>query len=71
MGRRKTQIRQKRRNKTQQIAVTPAVLLAFRCKWRYAAPKGVFTGLWVDGVQKRFGMTAGSVLRKPLNDAGF
>lgn len=68
MGRRKTQIRQKRRNKTQQIAVTPAVLLAFRCKWRYAAPKGRFTGVWMGGVQKKFGLTAGSLLRKPMNN---
>lgn len=68
MAKRKTQSARKRRNKSPQIAVTPAVLLAFRCKWRYAAPKGVFTGLWMDGVQQRFGMTAGSVLRKPVNE---
>jgi len=67
MGKRKTQSARTRRSKSPQIAVTPAVLLAFRCKWRYAAPKGTFTGLWIEGVQHRFGMTAGSVLRKPIN----
>lgn len=68
MANRKTRARHKRRKQAPQIAVTPAVLLAFRCKWRYAAPKGVFTGLWIGGTRKKFGMTAGSVLRKPMND---
>ncbi|MBL1147209.1 MAG: hypothetical protein HND56_08710 [Pseudomonadota bacterium] len=68
MANRKTKMRRTRRKQSPQIAVTPAVLLAFRCKWRYAAPKGVFTGLWIEGVQQRFGMTAGSVLRKPMNE---
>ena len=68
MANRKTKMRRTRRKQSPQIAVTPAVLLAFRCKWRYAAPKGVFAGLWIDGVQQRFGMTAGSVLRKPMNE---
>lgn len=68
MAKRKTKARRTRRNQSPQIAVTPAVLLAFRCKWRYAAPKGVFTGLWIDGSRRKFGMTAGSVLRKPMND---
>ncbi|TNE29489.1 MAG: hypothetical protein EP349_06475 [Alphaproteobacteria bacterium] len=66
MAKRKTKLRRSKRNKPQ-IAVTPAVLLAFRCKWRYAAPKGVFTGVWIDGNRHKFGMTAGSVLRKPMN----
>ncbi len=45
-----------------------ATLLAFRCKWKYAVPKGCFPRLWIDGQREKFGMTEGSVLRRKIND---